>query len=57
MFLWDRVILIFYNNDINNLNADILKNMKKEMDVFNLIDTADVNETEKSCDKLLIKYL
>jgi len=48
---------MFCNNVVNDFNAKMFQKIKKNLTVFDSVNTADVNDVEKNCDKLITKYL
>jgi len=48
---------MFCNNVVNDFNAEMFQKIKKNIIVFNSVNTVNVNDVEESCDELIIKYL
>lgn len=48
---------MFYNNIVNNFNAEILQQIQRNITVFNSVNTIDINDAEMSHNKLITKYL
>jgi len=42
---------------VNDFNAKMLQKMKKNITVFDFVNTADVNDAEENHDELTMKYL
>ncbi len=42
---------------MNDFNAEMFQKIKKNIIVFNFVNTVNVNDAEESCDELIIKYL
>ena len=48
---------MFYNNVVNDFNAEMLQKIKKNVIVFDSVNTVNVNDAEKSHNELITKYL
>jgi len=48
---------MFHNNVVNDFNAEMLQKIKKNVIVFDSVNTVNVNDAEKSYDELITKYL